>query len=128
VRQVLSVRQAALDAVKVGDVIFGIAAGGQEKLMLVYKADQSSIFARHVTSQTLVEFGRDGKSRRVPDGGSCEIVSVAPLSSEDHQTVLGLDHKMRTAKKYPDAVLSKAEVKLILTKGDFYKAHPLPSD
>lgn len=124
----LSVRQAALDAVKVGDVIFGIAAGGQEKLLLVYRADENSIFARHVTSQTLVEFGRNGKSRRVPDGGSCEIISVAPLSSEDHQTALGLDRKMRTAKKYPDAVLSEAEIKLILTKSDFYRAHPLPSD
>ena len=123
-----SARQTALNAVEVGDVIFGVAAGGQEKLMLVFKADQHSIFARHVTSQTWVEFGRDGKSKRVPDNGSCTIVSVATLPDKDLQTVRGLDQKMRTAKKYPDGVLSKAEVELLLNHDKFFKAHPLPRD
>ncbi len=124
----LSARQAALDAVKVGDVVFGIAGNGQEKLMLVYKADQQSIFTRHVTSQTRVEFGRDGKSRQVTDGGSCTIVSVASLPPEDHETVLGLDQKMRTAKKYPEAVLSRAEVEFLLRHDRFFKANPLPTE
>jgi len=121
-----SARQVALDAVKVGDVIFGVAAGGQEKLMLVYKADRRSIFARHITSQTWVEFGRDGLSRRVPDRGSCTIVSVATLPAADYDLAIALDHKMRTAKKYPDAVLSHAEVDFLLRHDKFFKAHPLP--
>lgn len=121
-----SARKMALEAVKVGDVIFGVGAGGQEKLMLVYQADRQSIFARHVTSQTKVEFGRDGRSRRVPDRGSCTIVSIAPLSPADYEIAIGLDRKMRTAKKYPDAVVSHAEVDFLLRHDKFYKDNPLP--
>jgi hypothetical protein len=121
-----SARERALNSVGVGDVIFGVAAGGQDKLMLVYKADRDSIFARHVTSQTSVEFGRDGKSRRVPDGGSCTIISVAPLSPEDREIVVGLDRKMRTGRDYPDFVLSRDEVDLLLRHVEFFTAHPLP--
>ena len=121
-----SARERALNSVKVGDVIFGVAAGGQEKLMLVYKADKNSIFARHVTSQTSVEFGRDGKSRRVPDSGSCAIVSIAPLLPEDHAIVMGLDQKMRTAKSLADLGLSESEIDLLLRHTAFFRAHPLP--
>lgn len=64
-------REQNLSAIKEGDVIYGIAAGGQEKLLLVYKATPSAIFARHVTTQTKVEFGRDGRSRR------CEAAAAA---------------------------------------------------
>lgn len=119
-------REKALRAVKVGDIIFGLGAGGQEKLLLVYAADETSISARHVTSQTTVEFNRDGESRQVEGGGSCTIVSTAALSPADHQVAIGLDRKMRTGKDYPDFVLSKAEIQLILSYGEFFKAHPLP--
>jgi hypothetical protein len=121
-----SARQQALDAIKVGDIIFGLGAGGQEKLMLVYKIHQDSIFARHVTSQAVIEFGRDGKSLHVPDGGSCTIVSTATLPDGQYSVAIGLDRKMRTGKDYPDFVLSEAEIGLLLSKGDFYRAHPLP--
>ena len=123
-----SARERALDSIKVGDVIFAVAAGGQEKLMLVYEADQDSILARHVTSQTRVAFGRDGESRQVPDGGTCTITSVASLPPRDYEVVIGLDHKMRTAKELTDLRLSKDEVDLLLRHVAFFKAHPLPDD
>jgi hypothetical protein len=59
-------RERAIDAVKVGDVIFAAGAGDQEKLLLVYKVDQSGIFARSVATQTNLKFGRDGKTRSAP--------------------------------------------------------------
>jgi hypothetical protein len=68
-----SARRQALNAVKAGDVICGIVSGRQQKILFVYRADGDHIFARHITSQAVVEFGRDGKSRRVPNGGSCTI-------------------------------------------------------
>lgn len=121
-----STRDHILDAIKQGDVIYGIAAGGQEKLMLVYKTTPSAIFARHVTTQTTVEFDRDGRSRRCEGGGSCTIVSAAPLPAEQYDVVLGLDRKMQEAKEPSDFRLTKSEVQLLLTKGDFFLSHPLP--
>jgi hypothetical protein len=121
-----SARSRVLDTVKAGDVIFGIGEGGQEKLLFVYRTNESRIFARLVTSQTKYEFGRDGKSRRTWDGSSCSIASTAALSAEDYEVAIGLDRKMQRAKELTDLRLSKAEINLLLTVHDFFKARPLP--
>lgn len=120
-------RNQALDAIEAGDVIFGIAAGGQEKILLVYKADETHVFARHITTQTKVKFDRNGNSQRTWDGGSCTIVSTAALSTDDYETAIGLDQKMRTAKELTDLRLSEAEIRLLLTIPDYFKARPLPA-
>jgi len=119
-------RKQVLDAIKQGDVIYGIAAGGQEKLMLVYKTTPDTIYARHVTTQTRVEFDRGGRSKRCDGGGSCTIVSVAPLPAEEHDIVLGLDRKMREATELTGLKLSKAEIRMLLMKTEFYQSRPLP--
>lgn len=121
-----SSRHDALRAISVGDLIYGVGEGGQQKILLVYQADEERIFARHITTQTRIEFGRDGKSRRTWDGGLCKIISTAVVSSEDYEVAIGLDHKMRTAKELTDLRLSKAEISLLLTVHDFFNAHPLP--
>jgi hypothetical protein len=112
--------------VQVGDVIFGIAAGGQEKLLLVYDADEDSFWARHVTSQTRARFGRDGETRWVEGGGSCTIVSTAALPPDLYEVAVGLDRKYAAKPQYPDSILSKAEIQLLLTHGKFFKSHLLP--
>ena len=119
-------RKQVLDAIKQGNVIYGIAAGGQEKLMLVYRTTPDTICARHVTTQTKVEFRRDGRSRWCEGGGSCTIVSVAALPAEEHDVVLGLDRKMREAKELTDLKLSKAEIQMLRMKAEFYQSRPLP--
>lgn len=121
-----SARQRALRAISAGDIVFGLGAGGQEKLLLVYDTDATSIRARHITSQALVEFDRNGHSRRVDGGGSCRIVSAATLPPEEYDVAVGLDRKMRAGKQYPDFVLSEAEIRLLSGHSDFYRAHPLP--
>jgi hypothetical protein len=115
-----------LDAVKVGDVVFGVAGGGQKKILLVIEADAEGFVARHVTSQALVAFGRDGRSRQAPNGGSCVITSTARLPRDAYETAVGLDRKMQQARQHPDFVLSRAEVQLILHAEEFFEAHPLP--
>lgn len=119
-------RAQALEAVKVGDLIFGIAAGGQEKLLFVYEADATSFWARHVTSQTTAKFGRDGESKWVHDGGSCTIVSTARLPQEMREVAIGLDRKFAARPEYPDSILSKHEIRLVLTYDEFFKANLLP--
>lgn len=123
-----SARQQLLDCVERGDVIFGIAGGGQEKLMLVFRTTDASIFARHVTTQTVVEFSRDGRSLTVEGGGSCTIVSVAPLAPEEYGVVLGLDRKMRLAQAPDGFKLSADEIRLLQELNGYFKANLLPSD
>ena len=96
--------------------------------MLVFRADDASIFARHVTTQTVVEFGRDGQSRVVEGGGTCTIVSVAPLAPNDYAIVLGLDRKMRLGQPPDGFRLSDDEVRLLADSHRFYKANLLPSE
>lgn len=119
-------RQESLNAIRPGDIIFGVGAGGQEKLMLVYAATPTSISARHVTTQIKVDFSRDGRSTWCEGGGNCTIHSVAQLPREQHEVALGLDRKMRSGRQLTDMKLSKAEVELLLTHTDFFKARPLP--
>jgi hypothetical protein len=123
-----SERARALNAVKAGDVIYGIASGRQQKILFVYRADQDHIFARHITSQTKVKFRRDGTSEKTWDGGSCTIVSTAALPAKDHQVAEGLDRKMRTAKELSDLRLSDAEIDLLVNVHEYFKAHLLPED
>lgn len=124
----MSARAQALDEVKVGDVIFGIAEGGQPKLLLVYEADEEGFSARHVTSQTSARFGRDGKSLWAPDDGSCVIVSTARLPPDMYRTALGLDRKWAAKPEYPNSILSPAEIKLMTSHRAFFEAHRLPDE
>jgi hypothetical protein len=121
-----SPKEQALNAIKAGDIVFGVTAGGTGKLLLVYRTSASDIFARHVPSMARAQFDRDGKSRWCEGGGSCTIVSTATLPAEQYEVVIGLDRKMRTAKKNEDYRLSKAEIQLLLKGNDFFKARPLP--
>ncbi|MDB5588299.1 MAG: hypothetical protein JWP26_3269 [Devosia sp.] len=115
-----------LDAVRVGDVIFGLGASGQEKLLLVYKTDLGGFSARHVTTQVKLRFNPDGKTRVYADGGYVTIVSIAPLPAEMYDVALGLDLKSAARPEYPDSILSNAEIELLLTYPKFFKARLLP--
>lgn len=122
----MTARNELLSAITTGDIIFGVAEGGQEKLLLVTGADAHRIVARHVTSQRTVVFRRDGKSEPTWDGGSCRITSVAPLPFDAHEAALGLDRKMRDAREDSDFRLTDAEKRLLLMVGPYFAARPLP--
>lgn len=119
-------RADALNSIKVGDVIFGLAAGGQEKLLLVDKVDSQGFSARHVTTQMRFRFGRDGKTRVYADGGYIVITSTAVLPADAYDVAIGLDRKMGSGKADPDFGLSEAEIHLLLTHKAFFLARPLP--
>lgn len=121
-------KEQALNDVKAGDVIFGLGAGGQDKMLLVYKADQSGFSARHITTQMTFRFGRDGRTRLYADGGYVTIVSTAALPPEQLQVALGLDRKMGSDTEYPQTKLTKAEIDLLLTHVEYFKSRPLPQE
>lgn len=79
-------RAQSLAAVKEGDIVYAIAAGGQEKLMLVYRTTPDTIFARQVTSGTRVEFGRDGFSTAAARGVSVGADQVEEQGSREHRS------------------------------------------
>ena len=112
-------RRQALDARKVGDIIYGIAGGGQPKLLLVYEADESGFWARHMTSQSAAKFGRDGEATWTPDGGSCTIVSTAALPPEQREVAIALDRRIGSKPEYP-------EIHLILSHKGYFETRLLP--
>lgn len=119
-------RKQALDAIKVGDIIYGIAGGGQPKLLLVYEADENGFSARHMTSQATAKFGRDGEATWTPGGGSCTIVSTAALPPEQREVAIALDRRMGSKPEYPDSRLTEDEIHLILSHKGYFEARLLP--
>lgn len=119
-------RRQALDAIKVGDIIYGIAGGGQPKLLLVYEADESGFSARHMTSQSTAKFSRDGEATWTPDGGSCTIVSTAALPPEQREVAIALDRRIGSKPEYPDTRLTEDEIHLILSHKGYFETRLLP--
>lgn len=124
----MPLRAKALEAVKVGDLVFGLGAGDQEKLLLVYRVDRQGFSARHVTTQMNWRFNRDGRTKVYADGGYVTIVSTAPLPPELHAVAIGLDRKFAGRPDYPDSVLTKEEIDLLLTYKKHFYADLLPMD
>jgi hypothetical protein len=121
-------RWEALQAVKTGDVIFGIAPNDRELLLLVHDADDAYIHTRVIPTNVPISFRRDGESWRTLDIGSFTIASTALLPSEDYEAALKLDHRMRVAKQHPDWVMTRPEIDLLLRYRDFFNAHLLPAE
>jgi hypothetical protein len=119
-------RSYLLNAIEPGDVFFAVASDESPRIMLAYRTDESSIFARLVTSQTKTEFGRDGKS--VDGDEQCTIVSAAPLGVYEYGVMLGLDRKMRLFHSLEHIRLTEDEKSVLDKIEAFYRARPLPID
>jgi hypothetical protein len=121
-------RDQVLRAVEQGDILFAKANDGSSKLVLVYKATETSISARLITSQTLVEFDRTGQSIHVDGEYTCKIVSASPLPIHEYHVALGLDRKMRLSHWASDVRLSEDEKQLLLTMDEYFATRQLPEE
>lgn len=110
-----------------GDIAFGLSSEGQGMMMLVYDRSEATIFARHVPSQTRVEFDRDGMSKVIEGIGTITLTSAAPLPTETYNVVLGLDRKMRLMHSVEHIRLTDDEKRVLGEYGDFYAARPFPA-
>ena len=97
-------------------------------MMLVYDIDESTIFARHVPSQTKAVFDRSGRSKPIENIGTITIMSAAPLPPETYNVVLGLDRKIRLMHSVEHIRLTDDEKRLLKDADEFYGARPLPAD
>ncbi len=91
---------------------------------MVYEAVAETFWTRHVTSQTTARFGRDGKS----SGGRWWIMHHR-LDGPLHRRCVPLRSDWIASSRrpdYPDSIMSKAEVQLVLTHDKFFKQRLLP--
>ena len=122
----MSPRAQALNAVNVGDLIFGIRDDGRPDLLLVYSAHATRFLARNVMNRTTFKFGRDGEGHRIEDRRACTIVSTAKLPPDLYDVATGLDRRMGSNPEYPDTRLTEDEIRLGLTHTKFFEARLLP--
>ena len=121
-------RDQILNKLERGDIAFGVSSHGQGMMMLVYDTTETTIYTRHVPSQTKAEFDRNGLSKPIEGVGTITIKSAAPLPSETYNIVLGLDRKIRLMHSIEHIRLTEDEKRLLLEIDEFYEARPLPDD
>ncbi len=121
-------RDQILDSLERGDIAFGVSSAGQGMMMLVYDRTETTIFARHVPSQTKAEFDRAGQSRPIEGIGTITIKSAAPLPPDTYSIVLGLDRKMRLMHSIKHIRLTEDEKRVLREVESFYGERPLPED
>jgi hypothetical protein len=121
-------REYLLNAVEAGDLFFAVTSGGDPRIMLAYRTDESTIFARLVTSQTKMEFSRDGRSRFVDGDYTCTIASVAPLPGNEYGVIRDLERKLRLSHSLDQAKPTEEEKAALLSAVKFYEQWPLPVD
>lgn len=119
-------REYLLNAIEAGDFFFAVASNGDPRIMLAYRTDEKTIFARLVTSQTKMEFARDGTSTFVDGEYTCTVASVAPLPVTEYTTLRGLERKLRLSHSLEQGRPTEAEKDVLLSVVRFYKQWPLP--
>lgn len=119
-------REYLLNAIEAGDIFLAVASNGDPRIMLAYRTDEKTIFARLVTSQTMMEFGRNGASSFVDGDYTCSIVSVAPLPVAEYAILRGLERKLRLSHSLDQGRPSEDEKNALLDAVKFFKAWPLP--
>jgi hypothetical protein len=111
-----------------GDIAYGVSSQGQGMMMLVHDRNETTLFTRHVPSQTKAEFGRNWQSNDINGIGTITLTSAAPLPAETYNIVLGLDRKIRLMHSLEHIRLTEDEKHLLREIEAFYKARPLPTD
>ncbi len=138
----MSNRMAILAKIAVSDIFRAKDAAGPVRICLTIRVTETTILARAVTTQDLIEFDRrTGTSEHKAWGEIYNYVidSVARLPEDIHEIMLSLDRKYRDSEykfaENPDweptpeeSRLTKEQIRGLLFVADFYPAHPLPRD
>jgi hypothetical protein len=121
-------RDHLLNALEAGDIFFAVASHGDPRIMLAYRTEENAIFARLVTSQTKMEFARNGVSTFVDGDYTCTIASVAALPANEYGILRGLERKLRLSHSLDQARPTDEERGALLNAVKFFEAWPLPED
>jgi hypothetical protein len=134
-------RQIALRAVEAGQLFYAVDAAGPVRICLVMLVTETTILARSVTTQEIIEFDRNtGYAAHKHYGFEFNylIASIAPLPPDIHEIMLSLDRNGRAFEEKlaedpdyespPDrSILNDEQRRGLLFIAEFYRAHPLPA-
>jgi len=132
-------RQTALAAIAVGDIFHAEASNGASLICLTMSVSEKTIQARNVATQIIYDFDRTtGHADWYVSGTcyDCMIDSAAPLPSDIHQIMLGLDRKHRDLEyrqaedprwtPLPEQLhFTKDEIRGLLFVDNFYEKNPI---
>jgi len=132
-------RQTALAAIAVGDIFHAEASNGASLICLTMSVSEKTIQARNVATQIIYDFDRTtGHADWYVPGTcyDCTIDSIAPLPSDIHQIMLGLDRKHRELEyrqsedpgwtPLPEQLhFTKDEIRGLLFVDNFYEKNPI---
>jgi hypothetical protein len=106
-----------IENLAVGDIFYVERANGIRLIGLVTSVTETTIYARSAVNDQQFELDRKtGAGVAILDGEKrpCAIYSTAPLPPDIHNTILGLDRKMRLEEDPERVKLSEAEKKALL--------------
>jgi hypothetical protein len=109
----------------VGDIFHVERPNGIRLICLVTSVTDTTIYARSAVSDQSFELDRQtGIGIVILQGqqSPCAIYSTAPLPGDIHNTILGLDRKMRLEEDHERAKLTKTEKQALLYIADNYSS------
>lgn len=113
-----------LQLVATGDLIHARNSSNASLICLVTAVDNDFIHCRRITTQQIYIFDRTAGLAVASDthnGG--EIDSVEPLPISMHNTLLGLERRIRLGKRTPENIrLTAAEKKALVFVHDHYES------
>jgi hypothetical protein len=116
----------ALATLTVGALIHAESPNGASLICLVTSITDTKIFTRTVTTQIELEFNRGtGIAEWGDDSVSCTIDSIAPLPSDIHNVMLGIDRKFGFEQGPKQHRLSEDEKRALLFVDTHYSSNPL---
>ena len=114
-------RDGALRNLVVADIFHAESPNGASLICLVTEIDETTIYARTVTTQRQYFFDRrTGLGGAGGDQVVCAIDSIEPLPVEIHNAILGIDRKFRLNFDPKKLKLNDAEKKALIFVDEFY--------
>lgn len=130
-------REIALGQIQVGDIFNAEDAAGPVRTCLTISVTETTILARSVTTQEIIEFDRrTGSAAHFWHLARYDYVinSVTPLPTDIRQIVLSIDqkfhavgHELEGKGNLEEPGLSKEQIRGLLFVAEFYQANPLPA-
>ena len=132
----MATREDMLKKLADGDLFDAEDEAGPTRICMVTSVTKTTILARSITVQEIIEFDRVTGAARSPF--DFVITSVAVLPRDIHDTFLGLDRKYREARsrraRDPNwepptghFALTEDQKRAFLFSHDFYKQNQLPA-
>jgi hypothetical protein len=115
-----------LSKLTTGDIFHAHSANAPSLICLVTSTTATTIHARTVTTQLVLEFDRStGVGKPTDDLLESHIDSITPLPVDIYNVMLGIDRKFRLETDVERFRLTDAEKRALIYVDSHYESHPL---